>query len=74
MKTLYSMKPGETGMISKMDGGMEFNRKLRNIGIREGKQVRVVARQYLGGPLVIEIGGRQITIGRGMAGRIFVDA
>ena len=72
-KILADMNQGERGIITRMDGGAEFNRKLRTIGIREGKAVKIVTKQYFGGPIVIEVDGRSTTIGRGMARRICVD-
>ena len=72
-KALATMSQGEHGIILRLDGGELFQRKLRNIGIREGKRLFLVTRQYFGGPLVIRVDGRDTTIGRGMARRIFVD-
>jgi len=72
-KNLAIMKQDESGIISRMEGGEEFKRKLRNIGIREGKRVTLVTKQYLGGPVVLKVDGRESSIGRGMARRIFVD-
>jgi ferrous iron transport protein A len=59
--------------ITELAGGHEFQRKLRNLGIREGKTVRVLASQPFGGPVVIEVDGRATTIGRGMAKGILVE-
>ena len=67
------MSEGENGIITRMEGGELFKRKLRNIGIREGKRVFLVTRQYWGGPLVVRVDGRDTSLGRGMARRIFVD-
>ena len=72
-KTLATMIQDESGTISRMEGGDEFKRKLRNIGIREGKRVTLVTKQYFGGPIVLKVDGRETSIGRGMARRIFVD-
>ena len=72
-KTLATMIQDESGTISRMEGGDEFKRKLRNIGIREGKRVTLVTKQYFGGPVVLKVDGRETSIGRGMARRIFVD-
>jgi ferrous iron transport protein A len=59
--------------IIELAGGPEFQRKLRNLGVREGKIVRVLASQPFGGPVVIEVDGRATTIGRGMARGILVE-
>ncbi|MEG3056089.1 MAG: FeoA family protein [Methanoculleus sp.] len=44
----------------------------RTIGIREGKTLTVVARHPLGGPVVVEVNGREVTLGRRMAQRVIV--
>ena len=72
-KTLATMSQGEHGRIVRLDGGELFQRKLRNIGLREGKLLLLVTRQYFGGPLVVRVDGRDTSIGRGMARRIVVD-
>jgi len=72
-KSLASMKQGESGTITRMEGGEEFKRKLRNIGIRERKVIRVITKQFFDGPVVVEIDGRDTTIGRGMASRVIVE-
>jgi len=61
------------GRIVELRGGFGFQRKVRVMGFREGKKIRVISVQPAGGPLTIEIGGSRITIGRGMAQRIFVE-
>jgi ferrous iron transport protein A len=42
------------------------------MGIREGKRLKVVAVHPFAGPLVLEIEGREITLGRSIAQRIMV--
>ena len=54
-------------------GGHGFQRKMRVMGLREGKIVKVVTKQPLHGPMTIEINGSQVTIGMGMAQRIIVE-
>ncbi len=71
--TLSRLKEGATATILRLEGGPMFQRRLRTTGIREGKIIRVVTKHPLGGPLVIEIDGRETTIGRGMSQRIVVS-
>ncbi|MDN7011746.1 ferrous iron transport protein A [Methanoculleus sp. FWC-SCC3] len=72
-KTLLDLEPGMQGIIARFAGNPGFVRKLRTIGIREGKNLTVVTRHPLGGPVVIEVDGREVTLGRGMAVRVVVD-
>ncbi|MFO8109654.1 MAG: FeoA family protein [Thermoplasmata archaeon] len=66
------LKVGDKGIIIGLEGGRSFQRRLRTMGIREGKTVKLITKHPIGGPLVIEIAGRSTTIGRGMAERILV--
>lgn len=59
--------------IVEIKGGHGFQRKMRVMGLREGKIVRVVTKQPLHGPITIEMAGSQVTIGMGMAKRILVE-
>ena len=60
-------------IIVKLEGGHGFQRRLRTMGVREGKIVKVVAKHPFGGPVVLEVDGRRTTVGRGMAAKIFVE-
>lgn len=72
-KALGSLKSNQSGKIVRVEGGYGFQRKLRTLGIREEKTVKMIARQPIKGPVVIEIEGRQTTIGRGIANKIIVE-
>jgi len=63
---------GEKGEIIELNGGRVFQKRLRTMGIREGKVITVTTKHPMGGPLVVEVEGRNTTIGRGMAQRIMV--
>ncbi len=72
-KPITQLQKNETGVILALIGGCGFERRLRSVGIREGKLLRVVASHPLSGPLVVEVDRRQVTLGRGMAQRIEVS-
>jgi len=69
-QSLASFKTGETGVILRLEGGYRFQTKMRDMGIREMKKIRLVAKQPFHGPVVIEIDGREVTLGRRMAEQI----
>ena len=71
-KLLTILKEGETATVGGLLGGSSFQQRLRSVGIKEGKTIRIVASHPFSGPLVVEVDGRQITLGRGMAQRISV--
>jgi len=70
---LTSMKTGMEAPIVRLQGGINFQRKLRTMGIRENKNVKIVTKHPFGGPIVVEVDGRKTTIGRGMAQRVLVE-
>jgi len=71
-RPLVLLKQGDTATVIALEGGCAFQRRLRNVGLKEGKAIRMVAKHPFAGPLVVEVDGRQVTIGRGMAQRITV--
>lgn len=71
-QTLADLMAGEVKRVRKILGGHGFQSNIRSVGIREGKVVRVVTRQPMQGPVVVEIDGMRIAIGRGMARKIVV--
>lgn len=70
---LTHLKTGQKAKILRLEGGKGFQRNVRSRGIREGKILEVVTVHPIGGPIVIEIDGRETAIGRGMAQRIIVE-
>jgi len=69
---ITSLETGKTAVIVRLDGGHLFRKKMGEMGIREDKTIRVVAIHPFHGPVVVEIDGREITLGRHMAEHIIV--
>ncbi len=64
---------GKKGVIKYFGGGRGFQTKIIVLGVRIGKQVKVISSHPFGGPIVVEIDNMRIAIGRGMAYRIIVE-
>ncbi|MFH0862271.1 MAG: metal-dependent transcriptional regulator [Candidatus Altiarchaeota archaeon] len=71
-KTLIDAMIGSLVRVDSLEGGDSFQNRMRAIGVREGKALRVVAREPFGGPIVVKSGNTSVTIGRGMASKIRV--
>ncbi len=71
--SLLSMKNGKRGKIVRLDGGIEFRKRMESLNIREGKIIKKITKQPLRGPVVIEIDNTRLAIGMRMAMRIFVE-
>lgn len=70
--TLAQLREGEEARVTALNGGHAFQRRLQSLGLKEGQTICLVAKHPLGGPLVIKLQRRQITMGRGLAQRVVV--
>lgn len=71
-RNLTHLLEGESSTVKALNGGDLFMERMRTIGIKEGKRVKVVAKEPLGGPVVVRVGNTKVTIGRGMAKKVVV--
>lgn len=67
-----ALNPQDSATIIRLEGGPQFQTKMRSLGIREGKSIRIVARHPFHGPVVVTVDNHDITVGHHMAGRIIV--
>jgi len=54
-------------------GGRGVGYKLRQLGLYPGREVKILRYAPLGGPVMIDVEGRSIAIGRGIASRVEVE-
>ncbi len=73
-KKLVQLGNNEQGEISSVEGGVTAKEKLETLGIRPGKKVRKVSSQAFRGPVVINIDGRNIAMGHGLAQKVIIDS
>ena len=71
--SLVDMKPGQTGVVKKIQGGSNLNQKLNQLGLREGKQIKKISSVFNRGPVTISVDNYQVAIGYGKAVRIMVE-
>ena len=71
--SLLELSANRKAIITRIGGGHGLQRKLRTLGIREGQEVKISSKQPFRGPLTIKVCGSQITLGRGIAGKILVE-
>ncbi|MFH1404332.1 MAG: FeoA family protein [Candidatus Altiarchaeota archaeon] len=70
---LSELGVGKKATVRELQGGDQFKSKLKTMGLREGKQITVIAKEPAHGPVVVKIGNTTLTIGRGMADKILVE-
>ena len=64
---------GTSVRILGFSSGHELESKLRQLGILPGDIARVVRQAPLGGPILIEISGREIALGQAIAAKVEVE-
>ncbi len=72
MGTLLDLPVGVRAQVMSLQGGFGLQRHLSSLGITPGKIVQKITTQPMGGPIMIEVQGARIAIGRRMAGRVIV--
>ena len=70
---LLDMKPGTTGIVSDIRGGMNATSRVRTMGIRTGKKIKKLGPHFRRGPQTVLIDNFKVAIGYGMASKIFVE-
>jgi len=72
--TLADLKPGQSGKILKIQVSGALKRRLMDMGIISGTQVRVEKIAPLGNPIEISIKGYQLSLRKGEADKIEMEA
>ncbi|MFA5400453.1 MAG: FeoA family protein [Dehalococcoidia bacterium] len=70
--SLSNMRDGQQAVVSAVEGGRGLVEKLTAMGIRPGKRITRFCSMYLRGPITIRVDNVQLSLGRGIADKIFV--
>jgi len=71
VKRLSQIEEGKLVKIVGCETGKGLKRRLEGLGLTSGRTVKVLKNGW--GPLLIEVSGRKIGIGRGQAEKILVE-
>ncbi|GAB6182286.1 FeoA family protein [Thermodesulfovibrio hydrogeniphilus] len=73
MKTLLNINDGKRVKIIKISGGRGIRQHLQCLGIHIGDIVTLKKTSFLGGPILLEVNGSQVALGKGVASKIEVE-
>jgi len=73
MIDLTQLNEGKSAKVISIEGGMGVNKRVQDMGIREGSIVTKVTGIFSRGPVVVRVGRTQVALGRGMASKIVVE-
>lgn len=68
---LSMARPGEVVTLVVINAGFGLKRRLADMGLNPGVSLKVIHGQ-LPGPIIIELRGSRVALGRGMAQKIMV--
>jgi DtxR family Mn-dependent transcriptional regulator len=71
--SLIELKDGQTGIIVSLLGGKNLTKRLADLGLKTGTEVKVIGRTLFSGPIQIEVRGSRLVIGAGLASKILVE-
>jgi len=69
-KAIADLEYGETGTIVEILGS---HRELNSLGVRTGKNVKMITRQPIKGPVVVIAGDVEVAMGCDLASGVVVD-
>lgn len=69
---LTAMRENEAGYITAVDGSADFREKMRAMGLYNGRGVTKRSPEKSGGPVLVEVMGTRVALGRGMAAKLSV--
>ena len=69
---LISLNPGEKGTVAFAFGGRGLVRRLTEMGLTPGTEVKILRSAPFHGPLEIEVRGSSLALGYGVASKVFV--
>ena len=70
MKPLSELREGESAVVVVIEGGDEFTRRLAEMGVSTRTPLKVIRGR---GPMIVEVKGHRLMLGRGMVPRIMVE-
>jgi len=70
---LSDIQNGVQVTIASFEGGRGLIARLNQYGLFPGDRMRVLRRAPFGGPVLLEVRGMEIALGRGVASRILVE-
>lgn len=72
--SLTEFRDGQAGIIISVLGGKKATKRLADLGLTKGTEIKVLRRALFSGPVQIEVCGSKLVIGNGLASGILVES
>jgi ferrous iron transport protein A len=74
MMTLDTVQLKKTARVTSIDGGRGVRSHLNTLGIHVGDELKVIEKAPFRGPVLVEVHGMRVALGRGIAAKVVVTA
>lgn len=71
--SLTELEDGQIAVIVSVLGGKMLTKRLADLGITSGTEVKIIRRTLFSGPVQVEVAGSRLVLGRGLASKIMVE-
>jgi ferrous iron transport protein A len=71
--SLADIKDGQRGVIISLSGGKMSTKRLADLGLSPGHEIKIVRKTLFSGPVQIEVSGSRLVLGRGLAAKIIIE-
>lgn len=68
--SLSLLKPNEIGTIMEISGGCQARKRLYELGLNKGANVKMIKNDI--GPVILNLSGHKLALGKGLASKIIV--
>ncbi len=73
MINLLQVNNGNWVRVIRVAGGIGMERRLAQLGFLPGNKIRIIRSAPFHGPLLLDVEGREIVLGRGVANQVMVE-
>ncbi len=70
--SLADTQEGQVGTVVTIEGGRTSVKRLADMGLSSGAEIKVIGRTLFSGPVQIEVGNSRLALGRGLASKIMI--
>ncbi len=70
---LTDLEDGQTAIIVSIIGGKKASKRLADLGLNPGAEIKVIGRILFSGPVQIEVCGSKLVLGRVLASKILIE-
>lgn len=69
--SLALLKANEAGTIAEISGGCHARKRLYELGLNKGTHVKMIKNDI--GPVILNLSGHKLALGKGLANKIIVN-